>query len=288
MDDYKIAGSMHEDVGTSFDEAVAYHSALNLNQNAYQLENLDSMLNTIYNEDCLEGMKRIPNESMDAIITDPPYGIAKAKAFKSSSHGGFNAIDASWDIFSSKEAYREFSRAWLLEAYRILKPNGSIAVWGSKVSIFDIQPIMESIFPKYLDLLTWIKRDSPPNMTQRGMAPSTEFALIFCKAETGWIFNHNEIKKYNGGKQARNYIDVQRSMPSSERTGHPTQKKIETQQFLVEMLSNQGDVVFDPFVGSGTAIVAAKELKRDYIGFEMSPEYFTIAKKRLNKTRVVP
>jgi len=245
-----------------------------------------AMLNKIYRGDCLTGMKRIPDGSIDAIITDPPYGIAKAKSFKSNSHGGFSALDASWDIFASKEAYCEFSRQWLTEAHRILKPNGSIAVWGSKVSIFDIKPIMDDLFPKFLDLLTWVKRDSPPNMTQRGLAPSTEFALIYCKAETGWVFNHNDIKKYNGGKQARNYIDIQRTMPSAERTGHPTQKKIETQQFLVEMLSNKNEIVFDPFIGSGTAAAAAKHLQRRYLGFERCPEYFSIANKRIKMTEV--
>lgn len=237
--------------------------------------------NMIYNENCLEALKRIPDESVDAIITDPPYGIAKEKSFKDKSHGAFKALDSKWDIFDSKEAYVNFSREWLKECERILKPDGNIAVWGSRVSIFDIQPIMESLFPKFLDMLTWIKRDSPPNMTRRGMAPSTEFCLIYTKAEKGWTFNHDDIKKYNNGKQMRNYVDIQRTMNNQERTGHPTQKKIETQKLLVEMLSNEGEMVLDPFAGSGTLPMACIETERNFLCFELNKDYCTIAQKRI-------
>ena len=246
---------------------------------------LDGMVNRIFNEDCLEGMKRIPDASIDAVVTDPPYGIANTKSFKDKSHGNFKALDASWDIFNSKKDYIEFTSSWLEECERILKPNGSIAVWGSRVSIFDIQPVLNSLFPKFIDMFTWIKRDSPPNMTRRGMAPSTEFCLIYCKSETGWTFNHDDIKKYNNGKQMRNYIDIQRTMTSSERTGHPTQKKLETQMLLAEMLSNKNEIVLDPFVGSGTLPEACLKTERKFIGFELNKEYYSKALNRIRKYR---
>ena len=242
---------------------------------------MSDYINTIKNIDAIKGLMDIPDNSVDAVITDPPYGIAKLKSFKSSSKGTFKALDASWDVFESQDSYRSFSEAWIKECHRILKPTGSIAVWGSKSSIFEIYPILSKYFPRYLDMLTWIKRDAPPNMTQRGMAPSTEFALIFCKSETGWTFNHDDIKKYNLGKQARNYVDIQRSMSSGERAGHPTQKKIETQEFLIEMLSNPNEVVLDPFMGSGTTAAACIKLKRNYFGFEKNDEYHRLIQNRL-------
>lgn len=258
---------------------------MNAIQNFTKTENIFGFVpNIIYNENSLEALKKIPDESIDTIITDPPYGIAKEKSFKDKSHGSFKALDSQWDIFESKDAYVKFSKEWLTECNRVLKPEGNIAVWGSRVSIFDIQPIMDSLFPKFLDMLTWIKRDSPPNMTRRGMAPSTEFCLIYTKAEKGWTFNHDEIKKYNNGKQMRNYFDVQRTMNNKERTGHPTQKKLETQLLLVEMLSNEGEIVLDPFVGSGTVPAACVHTDRNFLGFELNQDYCKIATERINKS----
>lgn len=245
--------------------------------------NLNELLNKIINEDALIGLKNIPDESVDVVITDPPYGIAKKNSFKDKSHGTFKALDSEWDIFPSKNHYIEFTENWIKECCRILKPTGSIAVWGSRISIFDVQPVLSQFFPKFLDMLTWIKRDSPPNMTRRGMAPSTEFCLIYTKAEKGWTFNHDDIKRYNDGKQMRNYVDIQRTMPAEERTGHPTQKKIETQLLLVEMLSNKNEIVLDPFAGSGTLPVACLKTDRNFIGFELNKEYYAVAKNRIKK-----
>jgi DNA modification methylase len=244
---------------------------------------LSPLLNQIFNEDCIDGMKRIPDGTIDAIITDPPYGIAKKNPLKGSSHGKVQTISSEWDIFGSINEFQKFTSIWLKECHRVLKSNGSIAIWGDRRNIFFIQPLIEKLFPKFLDLFTWIKRDAPPNITRRGLAASTEFCLIYSKSETGWTFNHDDIKKYNNGKQMRNYIDIQRTMPANERTEHPTQKKIETQLLLVEMLSNKDNIVLDPFVGSGTTAVASKQLDRNYICFEKNKKYFEIALDRLRK-----
>ena len=243
--------------------------------------NLSNLLNQIFNEDCLEGLKRIPDNSVDAVITDPPYGIAKKKPLEGKSHGRIRTISSDWDIFNSIQEFQEFTKQWIKECHRILKPTGTIAVWGDRRNIFFVQPILESFFPKFLDMITWIKRDAPPNITRRGLSASTEFCLVYCKSKSGWTFNHDDIKKYNNGKQARNFLDIPRTMPASERTGHPTQKKIETHLFLVEMLTNKGDIIVDPFVGSGTTAVACQQLGRNFIGFEKNKEYFEIALKRL-------
>ena len=246
---------------------------------------LSPLLNRIFNEDCINGMRGIPDNSIDAVITDPPYGIAKKNPLIGKSHGKIKTIDSAWDLFDSTKSFQSFTQEWLIQCLRVLKPNGSIAVWGNRVSIFDIQPVLSQYFPKFLDMFTWIKRDAPPNITQRGLAASTEFCLIYCKSETKWTFNGKELKKYNNGKQARNYLDIQRTMPANERTGHPTQKKIETQQFLVEMISNKGDIVLDPFIGSGTVPVACVKTDRNFIGFEKNKKYADIAVERLKRIK---
>jgi len=246
---------------------------------------LSKLLNRIINKDCIDGMKLIPDGSIDAVITDPPYGIAKKKPLSGNSHGKIETISSKWDLFETIESFQSFTQEWLIQCHRVLKPNGSIAVWGDRRNIFFVQPLLEKIFPKFIDMLTWIKRDAPPNITQRGLAASTEFCLIYCKSETKWTFNGKDLKKYNNGKQARNYIDLQRTMPGSERMGHPAQKKIETQQFLVEMLSNKNEIVLDPFIGSGTLAMAAVNTERNFIGFEKDKKYFDIAIKRLKQAK---
>jgi DNA modification methylase len=240
-------------------------------------------INKIYNEDCIIGMQRIKNESIDCIITDPPYGIAKKKPLVGKSKGKITTLSSEWDIFESMEDFQEFTKKWLTECKRVLKPTGSIAVWGDRRNIFLVQPILEELFPKFLDLITWIKRDAPPNVSQRGLAASTEFCLVYCKSEKGWTFNGKDLKKYNNGKQARNYLDIQRSMTKKERLPHPTQKKIETQMFLVEMMSNENEVILDPFVGSGTLPEAALRLNRNFIGFEIDKNYYNGALQRIKE-----
>ena len=120
----------------------------------------------------------------------------------------------------------------------------------------------------------------------RGMSASTEFCLIYCKSDKNWIFNAKEIKKYNNGKQLRNCWDIPRSMKKEERLPHPTQKKIETQLILVNMLSNKGDLVLDPFMGSGTTAEACISLDRNYIGFEKNKIYYDMSQKRLENLKI--
>jgi len=239
-------------------------------------------INKVYNEDCLEGLRKIKESSIDAIITDPPYGIAKKKPLIGKSKGKISTLSSEWDLFDSTEHFISFTEKWLIECKRVLKPNGSIAVWGDRRNIFFIQPILERLFPKFLDMITWIKRDAPPNVSQRGLAASTEFCLVYCNSEKGWTFNGHEIKKYNNGKQARNYLDIQRSMTKKERLPHPTQKKIETQTFLVEMLTNKGEVVVDPFMGSGTLAEASLITERNFIGFEKDKNNYEMSIGRIS------
>jgi DNA modification methylase len=94
------------------------------------------MFNQIFNKDCIDGLRYIPDNSVDAVITDPPYGIAKKKPLEGKSHGKIKTISSDWDIFSSSQDYQEFTKQWIKECHRILKPTGIIAVWGSRRSIF--------------------------------------------------------------------------------------------------------------------------------------------------------
>ena len=240
-------------------------------------------INEIYQSCCIKGMGEISNNSVSLLIADPPYGVSKKNPLKGRSRGKIITLNETWDSFESKAELVTFYRVWIEEAYRIMKDNACICIWGDRRNIFYVQPILEEYFPKFIDMVTWVKRDAPPNVTNRGMAASTEFCLIYCKSDKNWIFNAREIKKYNNGKQLRNYWDIPRSMKKDERLAHPTQKKIETQLILIDMLSHKKDLVLDPFMGSGTTAEACIILERNYIGFEKNKAYYHLLKKRLEK-----
>jgi len=241
-------------------------------------------LNKIYNEDCIEFMKSLPNECIDLIIADPPYNIAKKKPLKGQSHGSMETLSEEWDIFESEQKYLEFTYQWMFEAKRILKINGSIFVYGSRQSIFNMRNILEKLNLYFLDLITWIKRDAPPNMTQRGYAYSTEFILWYCKANTKWTFNPKEIKKFNNDKQMRNFWDISRTMKKDEWTPHKTQKKIELSNIIVEGHSNKNDLIYIPFAGSGSEIESCIRNERSYIATEINKKYIDeIILPRINK-----
>lgn len=243
-------------------------------------------INKIYQECCIQGMNKIESNSIDLIIADPPYGVSKKKPLRGSSKGKIITLNESWDDFDSKSELITFNRSWIEKAHRVMKDNACICVWGDRRNIFYVQPILEEYFPKFIDMVTWVKRDAPPNVTSRGMAASTEFCLIYCKSDKNWIFNAKEIKKYNNGKQLRNYWDIPRSMKKEERVAHPTQKKIETQLILANMLSNKGDIVLDPFMGSGTTAQACISLDRNFIGFEKDKIYYDMSQMRLAKSEL--
>lgn len=239
-------------------------------------------LNKIHNMGCIEYMKTLPNESVDLVIADPPYNIATKKGMKGNSHGKIHTLTEKWDIFDSEQEYIRFSANWINEAKRVLKDNGSIFVWGNSKSIFTMRNCLEENGFYFRDMITWCKRDAPPNVTCRLYANSTEFVLWYSKGRSGWKFNHNDLKTLNEGRQMRNYWDISKSMKKDERTSHPTQKKGEVCDRIVIGHSNKGDVVYIPFAGSGSEIISCIKNNRNWISTEINNEYIEdIVKPRI-------
>lgn len=230
-------------------------------------------LNQIYHMDCNAYMKTLPDACISLIIADPPYGISKQKPFLDHSHGAIKGMGEKWDIFNSNEDYNSFTMEWINHAVRVLEENGSIVVWGNYSSIFKVQGCLEKTGMYFKGLITWIKRDAPPSVTRRSYALSTEFALWYCKSEKGWIFNHDDLKLLNGGKQMRDFWDIPRSMTKREYTSHRTQKKYETAERFVVGHSRKGDVVYIPFAGSGTEIEACIRNGRNWVATETEKQY---------------
>ena len=230
-------------------------------------------LNKIYHMDCNAYMKTLPDAYINLIIADPPYGISRQNPFLVHSYGAIKGMGEKWDIFDSEEKYRSFTMEWINNASRILTENGSIFVWGNYCSIFKMHSCLEETGMFYKGMISWVKRDAPPNVTRRLYALSTEFVLWYCKSEKGWIFNHDDLRCLNGGKQMRDYWDIPKTMTKQEYTSHRTQKKYETAERLVVGHSRKGDVVYIPFAGSGTEVEACIRNGRSWVATEKEKQY---------------
>jgi len=219
--------------------------------------------------DCLEEMKNIHDESVDAIITDPPYNIGIAN----------------WD---KEFLVKEITKEW----FRILKNNGSIfcfSGWSSVCSLI-------SKFNNKFILKDWIIYDRIKGRGGKKSLVSTREDLLWFIKSQEWTFNkeiaYSTIKKVTKGMGCKNgkdtralsnvWTDISPIVPwSKERVNHPTQKPVKLMERIVKVFTNEKDIILDCFMGSGTTGVVCKNLNRDFIGIELDEEYFKIAKKRI-------
>jgi len=240
-------------------------------------------LNRIYNDDCLAFMKKLPDNSIDLIFADPPYNLSKSnfkiKFSKMASRGAdLSTNKGKWDNFASQKDYERFSEKWLKECYRILKTKGSIWVAGTYHNIYLIGYLLNRLGFTVLNEILWHKTDATPNIScTRFVADHENF--IWARKGNKHTFNYDKMKKLNGGTQMRSI------WPKGKTAGgkkiHPTQKPEWLLERIIIATSNEGEIVFDPFMGSGTTAIVAKKLNRCFIGTEFDLSYFEIANKRL-------
>lgn len=253
------------------------------------------MENEIVLGDCIEVLKNIETDSIDACITDPPYNISgydnkkKIGWLESNKYWTeskkFNKINAEWDKYSNT-SYEDFSLTWLSEIKRIVKPNGNIAIFGSYHNIYKIGYLLEKLDLRIINSIVWYKRNAFPNVTQRMFCESTEYIIWAAnnsqKKAKNWTFNYQTMKEINGGKQMRNLFDVPNTKTSEKSFGkHPSQKPIEVIKNLVLALTNEDDIIIDPFSGSGTTAFVAKQNNRKFIGVEYDENYVDISNQRI-------
>ena len=217
--------------------------------------------------DCLELLKTLENESVDALITDPPYNIARDNNFTSMGRAGIDFGD--WD-----KGFNLIS--WLPIAIEKLKKGGNIIIFTSWKNTTPIIKELEKNNCEAKDMIRVEKSNPMPRNRDRRFVTDYEIAIWAVKKGGKWTFN----------RQSETYerpLIKTKVTPKSEKIekGHPTQKNIETMEWLIERLTNEGDIVLDPFMGSGTTGVACQKLDRDFIGCELSDEYFEMAQKRL-------
>ena len=242
--------------------------------------------------DAVDVLKTIPDNSVDLVFADPPYNMSKKKGlgWKYSKH---ITMQEEWDMFS-KDDFFKFNRAWIGECFRVLKHGGSFWISGSFHNIYQIGFIIQEFHPeiKINNSIVWFKPNAQPNITCRFFTESTEHLIWATKNGDGkkWKFNYELTKDQiedalnPRGKQTRNVWSMPLTPRAEKWAGeHPTQKPVELLRRVILSCTDEGDTVLDPFVGSGTTSVAAKQYGRNSIGIEVNPKYFAILKKRINR-----
>ena len=250
-------------------------------------------LNTILTGDCIAMMDSLPAKSVDLVFADPPYNLQLGGELLRPNNSKVDGVDEEWDRFSDFAAYDTFTREWLRAARRILKDDGALWVIGSYHNIFRVGATLQDLGFWMLNDIVWRKTNPMPNFRGTRFTNAHE-TLIWCakSAEARYTFNYDSMKALNDDLQMRSDWTLplctggERLKNGGGRKTHPTQKP-ESLLYRVIMASTKpGDVILDPFFGTGTTGAVAKKLGRNFIGCERDPEYIAAAKERIAK--VIP
>ena len=238
----------------------------------------------LYLGDCLELLRKIKPESVDMIFADPPYFLSNNGI---TCKGGrmVSVNKASWDEGGDFKENHAFNRRWIRMCRRVLRPNGTIWISGTLHNIYSIGMALQQERYKLINNITWKKTNPPPNLACRCFTHSTETILWARKDEkkARHLFNYEQMKKMNGGKQMKDVWEGSLTRPSEKWAGrHPTQKPEYLLERIILASTEKGDVVLDPFCGSGTTGVVSGKYGRQFIGIDNNEEYLDIAKKRLD------
>jgi modification methylase len=245
-------------------------------------------LNTIQQGDCIEIMRSLPEESVDLIFADPPYNLQLGGDLHRPDNSKVDAVDDEWDQFDSFAVYDAFTKDWLEAAQRILKPDGAIWVIGSYHNIFRVGSTLQDLGYWINNDVIWIKNNPMPNFNGRRLANAHETMIWASKNKKSKItFNYEALKGANEDKQQRSdwYLPIcnggERLENKDGEKAHPTQKPEALLYRVLSATSKPGDVILDPFFGSGTTGAVAKKLGRNFIGIERDDSYIEVANSRL-------
>ena len=239
--------------------------------------------------DCVAELSRLPAKSVDLVFADPPYNLQLEGALQRPDQSLVDAVDDDWDKFASFADYDTFTRAWLTECRRVLKPDGTLWVIGSYHNIFRVGTILQDLGFWILNDIVWRKANPMPNFRGRRFTNAHEtmiWASLSPKAKS-YTFHYEALKAGNEDLQVRSdwYFPIctghERLKDEEGRKTHPTQKPEALLARVLMSSSNPGDVVLDPFFGTGTTGAVAKKLGRHFIGIERDPTYAKAARKRI-------
>ena len=253
------------------------------------------MHNRILVGDCLTELKKIPAASVDLVFADPPYNLQLSGGLTRPDQSRVDAVDDHWDQFESFEAYDRFTKGWLAECRRVLKPNGALWVIGSYHNIFRVGSILQDLGFWILNDVVWRKTNPMPNFRGRRFTNAHE-TLIWASrdANAKYTFHYEAMKVFNDDLQMRSdwtlslCTGAERLKNVAGDKLHPTQKPEALLHRVLLSTTNPGDVVLDPFFGTGTTGAAAKQLGRNFIGIEREEEYAEAALARIDATEPLP
>ncbi len=238
-----------------------------------------NLMSRLINSDCTEAMHQLPDDSVDCIITDPPYNLGLFMHKRNTNLQKMRENQfayAGWDNLEFDE-WRDNMAKWLKECNRVLKKKGTLVIFMAIIKVGEVIKLAEEAGFYYKTTGIWHKTNPMPRNMKIQFVNSTECWIYFINEGTSGTF-HNE------GKVQHDFMESSVCPLSEKKEGkHPTQKPLSIMKYLIETLSNPDDVILDPFMGSGATCVAAAMTGRRYIGIELCEEYFNIASARISK-----
>ncbi len=241
--------------------------------------------------DCIAEMARLPDKSIDMIFADPPYNLQLGGDLLRPEGGKVDACDDDWDKFDSLATYDDFTREWLAEARRILKDDGTIWVIGSYHNIYRVGALLQDADFWILNDIVWRKANPMPNFRGTRFTNAHETLLWCAKDEKArYTFNYRQMKALNDDLQMRSdwVLPIcsggERAKDANGDKAHPTQKPESLLYRVLLSCTKPGDIVLDPFFGTGTTGAVARRLGRRWIGIEREPAYAKVAAARIEAT----
>lgn len=243
--------------------------------------------------DCLRELKKLPSASVDLVFADPPYNLQlDSELLRPNNQSRVDGVDEAWDKFADFAEYDRFTRAWLAECRRILKPDGAIWVIGSYHNIFRLGVALQDQGYWLLNDVVWRKVNPMPNFRGTRFTNAHE-TLIWASRErkSRYTFNYESLKALNDDLQMRSdwlfpiCSGPERLKDDGGRKAHPTQKPEALLHRLILATTKPNDVVLDPFFGTGTTGAVAKKLGRKWLGIERDPDYVAAAEERIAKVK---
>ena len=246
--------------------------------------------NKILQGACVEVLNSLPAESVDMIFADPPYNLQLSGELLRPNNTKVDGVDHEWDRFDGFKAYDEFSTAWLTAARRVLKPNGTLWVIGSYHNIYRVGTTLQDIGYWMLNDVVWRKTNPMPNFRGRRFTNAHETMLWVAKdKDSKYRFNYESMKAMNDDLQMRSdwmlplCTGGERLKEKNGKKAHPTQKPEALLHRVIMASTDVGDVILDPFFGTGTTGAMAKKLGRSFIGIERDSSYVKLARDRIFK-----
>jgi modification methylase len=245
--------------------------------------------------DCIAEMSRLPAGSVDLVFADPPYNLQLKNSLKRPDDSDVDAVDEAWDKFTSFEHYDAFTRAWLLACRRVMKPDATLWVIGSYHNIFRVGAILQDLGFWILNDVVWRKSNPMPNFRGRRFTNAHETLIWAAREPTArYTFNYEALKAGNEDVQARSDWTLplctgeERLKNGAGKKIHPTQKPEALLARVLLASSRAGDVVLDPFFGTGTTGAVAKRLGRTFIGIDRDADYAAAAESRIAVVAPLP